>query len=30
VPARGILNMTAVAAVEAQERAVRQQPSLFA
>jgi malate dehydrogenase (oxaloacetate-decarboxylating)(NADP+) len=27
--ARGILNMTAVAAVEAQERAGRQQPSLF-
>ena len=30
VTARGILNMTAVAAVEAQERASRQQPSLFA
>ncbi|MGH6777059.1 MAG: NADP-dependent malic enzyme [Bradyrhizobium sp.] len=30
VTARGILNMTAVAAVEAQERAGRQQPSLFA
>src|SRR5580704_6466286 len=29
VTARGILNMTAVAAVEAQERASRQQPSLF-
>ncbi len=29
VTARGILNMTAVAAVEAQERAGRQQPSLF-
>jgi malate dehydrogenase (oxaloacetate-decarboxylating)(NADP+) len=29
VTARGILNMTAVAAVEAQERATRQQPSLF-
>jgi malate dehydrogenase (oxaloacetate-decarboxylating)(NADP+) len=28
VTARGILNMTAVAAVEAQERAGRQQPSL--
>src|SRR3569832_617132 len=30
VTARGILNMTAVAVVEAQERAARQQPSLFA
>jgi malate dehydrogenase (oxaloacetate-decarboxylating)(NADP+) len=30
VTARGVLNMTAVAAVEAQERAGRQQPSLFA
>ncbi|HEY0328065.1 MAG TPA: NADP-dependent malic enzyme [Rhodopseudomonas sp.] len=30
VTARGILNMTAVAAVEAQERAGRQQPALFA
>jgi malate dehydrogenase (oxaloacetate-decarboxylating)(NADP+) len=30
VTARGILNMTAVAAVEAQERASRQQPNLFA
>jgi malate dehydrogenase (oxaloacetate-decarboxylating)(NADP+) len=30
VTARGILNMTAVAAVEAQERAGRQQPNLFA
>jgi malate dehydrogenase (oxaloacetate-decarboxylating)(NADP+) len=30
VTARGILNMTAVAAVEAQEPAGRQQPSLFA
>jgi len=30
VTARGILNMTAVAAVEAQERAVRQQPNLSA
>jgi malate dehydrogenase (oxaloacetate-decarboxylating)(NADP+) len=30
VTARGILNMTAVAAVEAQERAGRQQPILFA
>jgi malate dehydrogenase (oxaloacetate-decarboxylating)(NADP+) len=30
VTARGILNMTAIAAVEAQERAGRQQPSLFA
>ncbi|MBB5046434.1 malate dehydrogenase (oxaloacetate-decarboxylating)(NADP+) [Rhodopseudomonas rhenobacensis] len=30
VTARGILNMTAVAAVEAQERAGRQQPTLFA
>jgi malate dehydrogenase (oxaloacetate-decarboxylating)(NADP+) len=29
VTARGILNMTAVAAVEAQERASRPQPSLF-
>ena len=29
VTARGILNMTAVAAVEAQERAGKQQPSLF-
>ena len=29
VTARGILNMTAVAAVEAQERAGRQQPNLF-
>jgi malate dehydrogenase (oxaloacetate-decarboxylating)(NADP+) len=29
VTARGILNMTAVAAVEAQERTTRQQPSLF-
>jgi malate dehydrogenase (oxaloacetate-decarboxylating)(NADP+) len=29
VTARGILNMTAVAAVEAQERTGRQQPSLF-
>ncbi len=29
VTARGILNMTAVAAVEAQERAGRLQPSLF-
>src|SRR5258707_9760806 len=29
VTARGILNMTAVAAVEAQERAVRAQPTLF-
>jgi malate dehydrogenase (oxaloacetate-decarboxylating)(NADP+) len=29
VTARGILNMTAIAAVEAQERATRQQPSLF-
>jgi malate dehydrogenase (oxaloacetate-decarboxylating)(NADP+) len=29
VTARGILNMTAVAAVEAQERAGRQQPALF-
>lgn len=29
VTARGILNMTAVAVVEAQERAARQQPSLF-
>ena len=29
VTARGVLNMTAVAAVEAQERAGRQQPSLF-
>jgi malate dehydrogenase (oxaloacetate-decarboxylating)(NADP+) len=29
VTARGILNMTAVAAVEAQERAGRQQPTLF-
>jgi malate dehydrogenase (oxaloacetate-decarboxylating)(NADP+) len=29
VTARGVLNMTAVAAVEAQERASRQQPSLF-
>jgi malate dehydrogenase (oxaloacetate-decarboxylating)(NADP+) len=29
VTARGILNMTAVAAVEAQERAARQQPTLF-
>ena len=29
VTARGSLNMTAVAAVEAQERAGRQQPSLF-
>jgi malate dehydrogenase (oxaloacetate-decarboxylating)(NADP+) len=29
VTARGVLNMTAVAAVEAQERAARQQPSLF-
>jgi malate dehydrogenase (oxaloacetate-decarboxylating)(NADP+) len=29
VTARGILNMTAVAAVEAQERAGRQQPGLF-
>jgi len=29
VTARGILNMTAVAAVEAQERAGRQQPRLF-
>ncbi|ABD87890.1 NADP-dependent malic enzyme [Rhodopseudomonas palustris] len=30
VTSRGILNMTAVAAVEAQERAGRQQPTLFA
>src|SRR3984957_10540777 len=30
VTARGILNMTAIAAVEARERAGRQQPSLFA
>ena len=30
VTARGVLNMTAVAAVEAQERAGRQQPNLFA
>ena len=30
VTARGILNMTAVAAVEAQERAGRAQPTLFA
>jgi malate dehydrogenase (oxaloacetate-decarboxylating)(NADP+) len=30
VTARGILNMTAVAAVEAQEVAGRQQPTLFA
>src|SRR4051812_11420752 len=30
VTARGVLNMTAVAAVEAQERAGRHQPSLFA
>jgi malate dehydrogenase (oxaloacetate-decarboxylating)(NADP+) len=29
VTARGILNMTAVAAVEAQERATRGQPTLF-
>ena len=29
VTARGILNMTAVAAVEAQERTGRQQPTLF-
>ena len=29
VTARGILNMTAVAVVEAQERASRQQPTLF-
>src|ERR1700739_637684 len=29
VTARGILNMTAVAAVEAQERATRTQPTLF-
>ena len=29
VTARGIVNMTAVAAVEAQERAGRQQPTLF-
>src|SRR5258706_388485 len=29
VTARGVLNMTAVAAVEAQERASRQQPTLF-
>ncbi|MBI5262838.1 MAG: NADP-dependent malic enzyme [Bradyrhizobium sp.] len=29
VTARGVLNMTAVAVVEAQERASRQQPSLF-
>ncbi len=29
VTARGVLNMTAIAAVEAQERATRQQPSLF-
>jgi malate dehydrogenase (oxaloacetate-decarboxylating)(NADP+) len=29
VTARGVLNMTAVAAVEAQERAGRQQPTLF-
>jgi malate dehydrogenase (oxaloacetate-decarboxylating)(NADP+) len=29
VTARGVLNMTAIAAVEAQERAGRQQPSLF-
>ena len=29
VTARGILNMTAVAVVEAQERATRQQPTLF-
>jgi len=29
VTARGVLNMTAVAAVEAQERAVRAQPTLF-
>ena len=30
VRARGVLNMTAVAAVEAQERAGRAQPTLFA
>jgi malate dehydrogenase (oxaloacetate-decarboxylating)(NADP+) len=30
VTARGVLNMTAVAAVEAQEQAGRIQPSLFA
>jgi malate dehydrogenase (oxaloacetate-decarboxylating)(NADP+) len=30
VTARGVLNMTAVAAVEAQERAGRAQPTLFA
>jgi len=30
VTARGILNMTAVAVVEAQEKASRQQPNLFA
>jgi malate dehydrogenase (oxaloacetate-decarboxylating)(NADP+) len=30
VTARGILNMTAVAAVEAQEHTGRQQPTLFA
>jgi malate dehydrogenase (oxaloacetate-decarboxylating)(NADP+) len=29
VTARGVLNMSAVAAVEAQERAGRQQPTLF-
>jgi malate dehydrogenase (oxaloacetate-decarboxylating)(NADP+) len=29
VTARGVLNMTAIAAVEAQERAGRQQPTLF-
>jgi malate dehydrogenase (oxaloacetate-decarboxylating)(NADP+) len=29
VTARGILNMTAIAAVEAQEPGGRQQPSLF-
>ncbi len=29
VTARGVLNMTAVAAVEAQERAGRRQPTLF-
>jgi len=29
VTARGVFNMTAVAVVEAQEKAGRQQPSLF-
>jgi len=29
VTARGVLNMTAVAVVEAQQQAVRQQPPLF-